>query len=161
MSLRVGGQIALAVEPIINPHSLKIIGWWCQADTPGPLVLLSEHVRDFVSGGLAVDDHDDLSEPQDLVRYREVLEIHFKLIDKLVKTKHQKLGKVNDFSYNDGMFVQKLYVARPLHKVLATDSTLLIDRQQILEVTDQYILVKGSEIRATETDLAADTALAA
>jgi hypothetical protein len=58
------------------------------------------------------------------------------------------LGKVSDYSYNDGFFVQKLYVARPLHKVFASEDTLVIDREQILEVTDKYILVRDTELKA-------------
>lgn len=117
-------------------------------------VLLAEDVRELVGDGLAINDDADLCAPEDLVRHREILEIDFQLLDKPVRTKRQKLGKVSDFSYNDGMFVQKLYVARPLRKVFTTEDTLLIDRTQILEVTDHYILVRDTEIRATSEELA-------
>lgn len=151
MSLRSGSQIAIANEPIINPHNLKILGWWC---TPrggkGRLVILSEDVRELMPQGLAVNDDDGLSSPDDLVRHREILDIKFQLIDKTVRTKRQKLGKVSDFSYNEGMFVQKLYVARPVTKIFSSQDTLLIDRMQILEVTDNYILVRDAEVKATE-----------
>lgn len=154
MSLRTGGQIALAIGPIINPNNLKILGWWCKTTAGQRQVLLAEDVRETMSKGLAVNDEDALSSPEDLVRHREILEIKFELIDKAVKTKRQKLGKVSDYSYNDGMFVQKLYVARPLHKVFTTEDTLIIDRTQILEVTDHYILVRDSEVKATAEELA-------
>lgn len=152
-SLRSGGQIALAVGPIINPHNLKILGWWCK--TPGGQlqVLLAEEVREILPGGLAINSEDALSPPEDLVRHREVLDLHFELMDKPVRTKRQKLGKVSDFSYNDGMFIQKLYVARPLRKVFTTEDTLLIDRTQILEVTDHYILVRDVDIKDTAEEL--------
>jgi hypothetical protein len=100
--------------------------------------------------GVAVNDDDALSSPEDLVRHREILDIKFALIDKTVKTKRQKLGKVGDFSYNDGLFVQKLYVTRPVTKIFSSQDTLLIDRTQILEVTDSYILVRDTEVKATE-----------
>jgi len=151
MSLRSGSQIAVAIEPIINPHNLKILGWWCSPrGSQGRLVLLSEDVRELMPQGLAVNDDDGLSSPDDLVRHREILDIKFQLIDKTVRTKRQKLGKVSDFSYNEGMFVQKLYVARPVTKIFSSQDTLLIDRTQILEVTDNYILVHDSEVKATE-----------
>jgi hypothetical protein len=155
MSLRSGAQIAVAIEPIINPHNLKIMGWWC--DSPrvkARSVLLTEDVREMMPTGLAVNDDEALSLPEDLVRHREILDIKFQLIDKTVKTKRQKLGKVNDFSYNDGMFVQKLYVARPMTKIFSSEDTLLVDRTQILEVTDTYILVRDTEVKATAEEMA-------
>ena len=155
LSLRAGAPIGIAVEPIINPHNLKILGWWCKVPGSQDMVLLAEHLREIIPGGIAVNDVDDLSEPKDLVRHKEILDINFQLMDKPVRTKRQKLGRVSDFSYNEGMFVQKLYVARSLVKVFTNNDTLLIDRTQILEVTDSFILVRDTEVKATEEDLAA------
>jgi hypothetical protein len=126
MSLRSGSQIAVATEPLINPHNLKIMGWWCKSAGGQTKVLLAEDIRELIPNGLAVNDEDDLSLPEDLVRHKEVLEIAF----------------------------QKLYVARPLRKVFTTDDTVIIDRTQILEVTDHYILVRDTEIHATADELA-------
>lgn len=153
MSLRSGGPVATAVEPVINPHNLKILGWWCKAPGGKELVLLADNVREVMPTGLAVNDEEALSTPDELVRFSEILDIRFQLIDKSVKTKRQKLGKVSDFSYNDGLFVQKLYVARNLVKVFSSVDTLLIDRVQILEVTDHYILVRDSDVRVGEEEL--------
>jgi hypothetical protein len=116
--------------------------------------LLAEDVREILTSGLAVNDEDAMSPPEDLVRHSEILNIKFSLIDKIVRTKRNKLGKVNDFSYNDGMFVQKLYVARPLHKVFAADDVLIIDRTQIIEVTDNYIMVRDTEVTQTSEEYA-------
>jgi hypothetical protein len=154
MSLRTGTQIALAQAPIINPHNLKILGWWCDGAGNGLRILLAEDVRESMPNGLAVNDEEALSEPADLVRHKETLDIRFELMDKLVRTKRQKLGKVSDYSFNDGLFVQKLYVARPLRKVFTAEDTLIIDREQILEVTDKYILVRDTEIKATAEEFA-------
>lgn len=153
LSLRSGGPMAIAEEPIINPHNLKIVGWRCTVGDKEQ-VLLIEDVREIIPEGIAVNDDADLSSPEDLVRHKEILDIRFELINKPVRTKRQKLGKVSDFSYNDGYFVQKLYVARPLHKVFSSDDTLIIDRNQIIEVTDHYILVKGTEVEEPDEELA-------
>ncbi len=156
MSLRQGAPIGVAIEPIINPHNLKILGWWCKR--PGATkqqVLLAEDVREVMPGGLAVNDEDALSHTDDLVRHNEILSLHFQLLDKTVKTKRSKLGKVADFAYdNEAMLVQKLHVARPLTKLLASEDTLIIDRNQIIEVTDHYILVRDSDVRVSEEELA-------
>jgi hypothetical protein len=158
-SLRTGSQVAVAVKPVINPHNLKILGWWCKTGSK-ETVLLAEEVREVMLGGLAVNDEDALSTPEDLVRHSEILSTQFELLEKPVKTKRHKLGKVSDYSYNDGMFVQKLYVARPLRKVFTSEDTLIIDRTQILEVTDHYILIRDTEVMATDEELAPAGAVA-
>jgi hypothetical protein len=161
VSLRTGGGVGLAQQPIINPHNLKIIGWWVRTPaSPKPLVLLAEDIRDSVGEGLAINDEEELTPAEDLVRYKEVLDINYDLVGKSVKTKRNKLGKVSDFSYNEGMFVQKLYVERPMVKVFSMEDTLIVDRKQILEVTDHYILVKDVDIKAGET-VPANAAIAA
>lgn len=160
MSLRSGGQIATAINPIINPHNLKILGWWCSAPSSRErLVLLSEDVREMMPNGLAVNDEAALSTPEELVRHGDILNIKFELLNKVVKTKRQKLGKVGDFSYNDGMFVQKLYVSRPMTKIFSSEDTLLVDRTQILEVTDTYILVRDSDVKESAEEMAPASAV--
>lgn len=145
----------MAAEPVINPHNLKILGWWCkERGKSEPLILLVDDVRQMTPQGLAIDGEHDLSTPQELVRHKEILDIKFQLIGKTVKTKRRKLGKVNDFSYNDGMFVQKLYVSAPIIKLLASTDTHLIDRTQIVEITDDYILVRDTEVPAGAEEMA-------
>ena len=156
MSLRLGAPIAVAVEPIINPHNLKILGWWCK--TRGGTkqqVLLAEDVREILPQGLAINDDDALSHSDELVRHNEILSIHFQLLDKTVKTKHHKLGKIADFAYDsEAMLVQKLHVARPLSKLFASEDILIIDRNQIIEVSDHYILVRDADVKVAEEELA-------
>lgn len=160
LSLHAEGQIGIALRPIINPHNLKIIGWWCSSPTtPKQLVLLTESVREMMPNGLAVDNDSALSSPEDLVRHREILDIQFVLLDKLVRTKRHKLGKVSDYTYDESMFVQKIYVARSLVKIFSPEDTLIIDRNQIQEVTDNYILVDDNEVKETQEDIAGATAV--
>jgi hypothetical protein len=162
MSLRSGGQIATAQEPILNPHNLKIVGWWCSSNLiPGRTVLLADDVREVMPQGLAVNDESAISAPGDLVRHQDILNIRFELIDKLVKTKSHKLGKVSDFTYDDSMFVQKLYVSRSLVKLFSSEDTLIIDRVQILEITDKYILVDEADAKVgAENSVPAGAAIA-
>ncbi len=157
LGLRTGGKIAQTIGPVINPHNLKILGWWCNsALSKEPVVLLVEDVREISARGLVVDDSDALSVPEDLTRQKEVLNIKFDLIGKPVKTKDRKLGKVSDYSFNDDMFIQKIYVTRPLVNVFSSDSTLIIDRTQIQEVTDHYILVSEADIKEASPALATE-----
>lgn len=163
MSLRTGSAIGMAIEPVISPHNLKILGWWCKLPaTPALTVLLTEDVREFMPNGLAVNDEAVFSTKHELVRHKEVLDLHFQLIGKAVKSKSQKLGKVSDFSYDENSyFIQKLYVTKPLTKIFAAEDTLIIDRTQIIEVTDKYILVEDADIKATEDETVPAAASAA
>lgn len=147
LSLRSGTSIAQAERPLIDPRNLQIVGWWCKPRTgKGPRILLSTEARDIGNKGIIVDDHMDLSEPEDLVRLREVIDIDYTLEGKAVKTERNKLGKVSDFSFNDGFFVQKLYVSSSIVKALGANEWV-IDRTQVIEVTDKYILVRDAEIK--------------
>ena len=154
ISLRSSGQIALATEPVINPHNLKILGWWCKVSGQNnQAVLLADDVREIMPRGLAINDEADLCFPEDLVRHREILKIRFQLMDKIVKTKRSKLGKISDYAYDqDSMFVEKLYVMRPLIKVFASEDTLIVGRNQIIEITDKYILVKEADVTVAEEE---------
>lgn len=157
MSLRTGGKIATALEPIINPNNLKIEGWYCEdVFSKSRLVLLAKDVRDFVPQGIAVNDHEVLSEPGELIRLKEVLELEFVLVGKPVVTNHKRrLGKVSDFALDpEALIIQKLYVHRPLYRSL-TDSQLTIDRTQIIEITDRRIVVRDADVKADATAPAA------
>src|SRR5437762_11710997 len=112
MAIRTGGQVATAEIPIINPNNLKIEGWYCQDRfSKKRLVLRSEDVRDIVPQGIVVNDHDALTDPNELVRLKEVLSINFVLIGKpVVSVSKQKLGKVSDFATEmTSFYIQKLY----------------------------------------------------
>lgn len=144
MSLRTLGVVATAQRPIVNPNNLKIEGWYCQDQfSKNTLVLLSKDIRDIVPQGLAVDDYDNLSEPDDLVRLKEIMELDFDLIGKHVVTdQKRKVGKVNDYAIDvESFFIQKLYVTQPVYKNLS-GGQLSIGRTQIIEITDRQIIVK-------------------
>lgn len=156
MSLRTGSKVATALEPIINPANLKIEGWYCQ-DTfsKGTLILLSQDVRDFVPQGIAINDHADLVEPDELVRLKDVLELEFKVLGKSVVSNHKRrIGKVGDYALDtDTMKIQKLYVARPMYRSL-TDGHLSIDRSQIVEIDNKKIVVREAEIKVADAQKA-------
>lgn len=150
LSLRTGTTISTAVEPIISPFNLKIIGWWCQESPRATkMVLLTDGVREHIDRGLVVDDETALSLAKDLVRHQDILRTQFQLLQKPVRTETLKLGKVSDYCYDEGYFVQKLYVDQPLYKALAHD-TRIIGRSQIIEVTDHDIVVQDTDVSAIE-----------
>lgn len=150
MSLRTSGKVATATSPIINPNNLQIEGWYCSdVFNKSQMILLKQDVRDFVPQGIAIDDHEVLAEPGDLIRLKEILDLNFELIGKQVVTNHRrKLGKVTDYALDTlTMKIQKVYVSRPIYKSL-TDGQLSIDRSQILEITPSKVVVRDVDIKA-------------
>jgi len=144
LSLRTGGQVATTLSPIINPNNLKIEGFYCQDafERKKILVLLYQDIRDLLIDGFVVDDHDSLSEPGELVRLRDIINLHFELTGKqVVTTSKNRLGKVVDYAAEiETMYIQKVYVGQSIFKN-PTGGNLGVDRSQIVEITDKRIIV--------------------
>ena len=147
VSLRTSGEIATIVSVIINPNNLKIEGFYCNDKfSRKTLVLLAQDIRDNIKQGVIVNDHEVLTEPEELVRLKSVLDLQFDLMGKSVETvsKH-KVGKINDFAVDDQtLFIQKLYAGPSVIKSL-TSGQLSIDRNQIVEITNRRIVIQDLE----------------
>jgi len=143
MSLRTGGQVATTQGAIINPNNLKLEGFYCQDSlTKKRVVLLYQDIRDVVNQGLVINDHDVLADPEELIRLKDIMALHFELLDKPVITvsKH-KIGKVSDYAAEiETMFVQKIYVTQSILKSLS-GGNLSVDRSQIVEITNRKIVI--------------------
>jgi sporulation protein YlmC with PRC-barrel domain len=143
LSLRTGTEVATALEPIINPGNLKIEGFYCQDNrSRQQLILVSQDIRDVMPRGMIINDHDQLVQPEELVRLNPVMRLSFVLIGKPVVTvSGHKLGKIGDYSVDiDSMFIQKIYVTQSIFKSF-NGGNLGIDRTQIVEITDKKITV--------------------
>lgn len=144
LSLRADTAIATVIAPIINPDKLRIEGFYCQDrfDKKKQLVLLCQDIRDVLSQGYVVNDHDVLVEPEELIRLKNVMELDFQLVGKPVVTvSKERLGKVNDYAAEtETMYIQKIYVGQSMLKSLTTGS-LSIDRSQINEITPRRIII--------------------
>jgi uncharacterized protein YrrD len=144
MSLRTGGEIAKIESAIFNPNNLKIEGFYCTDHfSRQKLILLTQDIRDNIKQGIVVNDHEVLSEPDELIRLQPILELNFELLGKPVETmsKH-KVGKVTDFAVDSqSLYVQKIYVGPSLIKSL-TSGQLSVDRNQIVEITNRRIVIK-------------------
>lgn len=155
LSIRTAGRIGMVLKPIINPHNLHIDAFYCQVPrSQKPVVLLDMFVREISPPGLITNEHNDLSEPEELVRLQPILKLQFELVGKTVLSGKKKLGKVAEYAIDkDSLFIQKLYVQPPAWQSL-TQNRLTIDRQSVLEVTNSYIKISGPEEKAVETKLA-------
>lgn len=150
LSLRTGGKIAQTISPLIDPNNLKIEGFHCQdaLDRRQP-ILLSQDIRDVLQQGIVVNDHDALTDAEDLVRLKDLMNLDFNIIGKKVVTvSKQRLGKIEDFAADtQTMYIQKLYAAPTLIKSF-TGSQLSIDRSQIVEITNTSVIVQDLTVPA-------------
>ena len=149
LSMQASGQIASISSAIVDPTSLKIVGFFLA----GPLVnkspaniLDASSIREYSRYGMVIDSIDELVEPEDVIKISKVLELNFELLDLKVETKKgSKLGKVSDYIVTDDNFtVQQIIVKRPLIKSFV-DPELTIPRKEIVEVTDYKIIIKDEE----------------
>lgn len=153
-SIRSAGPIGKIIDLLINPNNLKIEAFYCKTRAASHTqLLLTQDVRQVLVKGLIIDDHEHLSDPDDLPRLKQVLDIDYQLINKKVRQGNRKLGTVTDFVIDQQtFFITKLYVQPGLLKRLDT-SQLVIARQQIVEVNDDEIVVSDNTESAHESVL--------
>ena len=92
--------------------------------------------------GYIVNDHDVLTEIEDLVRLQDIIKLAFEPINKPVETvSGQKIGKVNDYAVDlKSMYIQKLYVTQPIYKNF-NGGNIVVDRNQVNEITPKRIII--------------------
>jgi sporulation protein YlmC with PRC-barrel domain len=148
ISLRTGGQIGVAIRPLINPNNLKIEGWFCTTVyEKGTHLLPTVEIREIAKQGIAVNDHESITHLDEFVRLKNIIAIDFQLIGKAVVAEPRKhLGKVDDYATDlDSFYIQRLYVAPQVTRLFTRDK-ITITRQQIVEITDKKIIVSDPTI---------------
>ena len=154
-SIQSGHRVAVVTSIIIDPRNLMIFAFRVEDTQRESLILHSEDVRNVDTRGIIIDNNDQLMEPDDdLVRLQDVLNINFVLLGKNVFTEDgKKLGKVSNFVVDtDDFLIRKLHIARSLTRSMSS-SELIIDRKQVVQVTDDRIVVASTAIKAKETGL--------
>jgi len=147
MSLQTGSELARAAEPLIDPRNLTILAY----ELSGPL--LDDHpsylriadIREVSNLGFIVDSSDEFVGLEDIIKLKEVHDFGFKIAAiTVVDERHHKLGKVHGYVIEAGSFViQQLQIKRPLLRSL-NDTELLVNRSQIVNVTNDEITVKDA-----------------
>jgi sporulation protein YlmC with PRC-barrel domain len=154
MSLQTGAPIAQTSQIIIDPRELKVVGFYCAGPRLDvqPAILNVSDIREMSDIGLIVDSADVLMSPDDLVRLKEVLNFNFTLDNKQVVTNSgNKVGKVITYTLdNTTLFIVKLHV-RPTGLRAFKTTELLIDRTQIVQVTDDEVIVKDAKVKKKAT----------
>lgn len=149
ISIHASQIIGTINEPLINPHKLTIVGFYCNiARTPGEMILLVDDIREYSPKGIIINHEEEITPPEDLHRLQEIIDISFKLIGKKVVTESKKkLGSATEYTFDDQTFaITKLHVSRPAWRSFS-EATLIIGRRQIVSVDDKKITVKDGVVK--------------
>lgn len=159
LSVQDSGRIATISNSIVDPDALKIIAFrvYGAVSDGGGNILDARSVREYSNFGLVIDSRDELITDTDVIKIKEVLELNFNLIGLKVETKKgTKLGKIIDYTVtNDNFSVQQLIVKRPSLKSFL-DPELVVPRAEIVEITDDKIIVRDEEKTIKERALKED-----
>jgi uncharacterized protein YrrD len=149
LSFHVGGEIARTKAAILDPQDLKVAAY----KVTGALlsrengnILMTSSIRELSSKYMVIDSIDELVRQEDVVMIDKILKLNFRLIGLKVVTKlGKKLGKVIDYTVDTKSFmIYQLIVQRPLTKSLI-DPELTVNRSQIVEVSDDKVVVKDEK----------------
>ena len=148
LSVQSGGPIARILKPVVDPDNLKIIAF----ELSGPNInatnniLDTSSIREYSYLGMIVDNADELVARDDVIKIKNILDLNFDLINLKVETKKgTNLGHVINYTVSpDDFMIRQLIVKRPTLKSFV-DPELTIPRVEIIEVTDQKIIVKDEE----------------
>lgn len=148
-SLHTGNVIDVTGEIILDPSDLSFVGFYLTEEPQN--ILLSQDIREVNKSQVIVDSADVLVEPKDLLRLKEVLETRFQLLGAKVRTKSgKKLGAVNEYIVDDvSWFIQKIHVRQSLLRSFM-NSTLIVDRRQVIDVTENTLIVEDALVSSTE-----------
>lgn len=117
-----------------------------------PHYLLPTDIRQITTQRLLIDHDDKLSLADELIRLTDTIKTPFLLVNLIVETvSGKKLGKIVDYSFDDQFFViKKLYVSVRIWDKVFTDQ-LIIDRNDIVDVTPKKVVVRDGYIRNKQT----------
>jgi sporulation protein YlmC with PRC-barrel domain len=153
MSLQTGSKLANTLRPIIDPSNLRVIAYEIEGPllTESPSFLRTDDIREYGRLGMIIDGTDELIGLNDVIKIKEVYGLNFSLVGLNVIDNHkQKLGKVTDYTLDTGDFlIQQLNVRRGFLRGI-TDTGLLINRSQIIEVNDTTVIVRAPSVKSAE-----------
>lgn len=153
MSLQSGDSLGVTSEIIIDPRKLQIAAFYVSGPRiQATSILHTEDIREIGSLGMIVDSADNIMElDENLVRLNEIINFNFVLIGKpVIDDTKKKLGKVVEYSIDTLNFnIQKLYVSQSVIKNFSS-SNLVINRSQVVEVTDHAVIVRSATVPKTE-----------
>jgi sporulation protein YlmC with PRC-barrel domain len=151
ISLQTGQLVALTGQPILDIATLEVVAFTChQPRQRTPLLLMTHDIRQFAADCIIIDDEEQLTDPNDIVRLGGGARNPYSPLKKpVLADTGRKLGIVEDYSINlDTNRVQKLYV-RPSFWHAWIGSDLVVDRTQIIDIAPDHITVRDATVKDT------------
>lgn len=153
MSLQTGTRLAQAVRPIIDPSNLRIIAYEVDGPllTEKPSFVRTADIREYGRLGMIINGNDELIALDEVIQIKKLYDLNFGLLGlQVIDDQKRKLGKVDDYTLDTTDFViQQINVRRGFLKGI-TDTGLLVNRSQIIEINNTSIIVKAPSIRSVE-----------
>lgn len=151
MSLHMGGKVATTKRAVINPANLRVYAYEIIGNKSKQEFLLTSDIREFGNLGFIIDNSDHFVSKGDVVKLDHILDTNFNLLGINVKdTSGRKIGKVSGYTIDTAKFeIQQLSVKQGILKRI-TDTGSLIHRNQIVEISDDYITVKQATVSAVD-----------
>lgn len=153
MSLQTGTKLASTERPIIDPANLHIIAYEVEGQllTEQPTFLRTADIREYGRLGIIINSNDEFIGLEDVIKIKNIYSLNFNLLGLQVIDEHkQKLGKVDGYTLDtDTFMVQQLNVRRGFIRGI-TDTGLLINRSQIIEINNTTIIVKSPSVKSAE-----------
>jgi len=114
-------------------------------------------IREINPEMVIVDSSDVLSEPEEVIRVKEVLGSGIKILkNKVVTESGQKLGEVYDFTFDlIEKELSRIYVKGNFIKELLSLSELIIPKEKIIKITPKAIYVEDGVIGVKEKEVKA------
>jgi sporulation protein YlmC with PRC-barrel domain len=149
MSIQAGGMIAKVTGLVVTQEKLILVAFECFAPEYSMQrpILSTGDVREITEEYLVVDSAEDIGDAGDIVRMKALLEAGFSLVGMPVVTQSGVgLGIVSDYSLAlSTKLVHRVCVRPPLLRRILTDQ-LMIDRQQIVEVQKNRLVVRDAAV---------------
>lgn len=148
LSMQSASRIGQIYSPIVDPDILTIVAFYLighqiSRDTN---ILDTKSIREYSRYGMVIDSIDELVSKTDVVKISKIIDLNFSLPGLKVETKKgSKLGRIADYTISSEDYIlQQIIVKRPIFKSFL-DSELIIPRKEIIEVTNEKIIVKDEE----------------
>lgn len=153
MSLQTGAKLAQASKPLIDPATFRITAYEVDGPllTQRPSFISTQDIREYGRLGMIIDSSDELLALDDVIKIKQIYELRFSLIGiRVIDENKRKLGKVEDYTLDtDNFVIQQITVRRGFFQGI-TDTGFLVNRSQIIEVSDDYIVVKSPSVKSSE-----------